>query len=199
VSDDTVFDEFMSDQASSPDRTSPNQQTRPDQQTPNPHAPNEQAPNQQAPNQPALPNAIEAAASAARPGGAAPRGASIPNHPIERSSTGLSPRVAAALCYAAAWVGALAFLTFERQSRFVRFHAWQSVLGLGGLFALGFGLWVLAMLMAFVSAGAFRVFAWMSEGVWVALVVTWGALLVSALRGSQWQLPLVGKMAARRA
>jgi uncharacterized membrane protein len=143
---------------------------------------------------------IVAPSTAPDQAGAAPAApAAATGLPRDRGSLGLPPRVAAALCYAAVWIGALAFLAFERQSRFVRFHAWQSLLGLGGLFALGFGLWLMAMLMAFVSAGAFRVFAWMSEGVWIALAVTWGTLLVTALRGSQWRLPLVGKIAARKA
>jgi uncharacterized membrane protein len=117
--------------------------------------------------------------------------------PIERSSLGLSPRAAAVLCYAAAWVSGLVMLAFERQSRLVRFHAWQSVLGLGGLFAIGFGLWTLGMFMAFVSTGLFRTVTWVSLGVWGVMAVAWLAGLVAAARGTRWRMPVIGAYAER--
>ncbi len=128
------------------------------------------------------------------PAGAGPGSAASP---AERSSLGLHARTAAALCYAAAWIGGLVFLAFERQSRFVRFHAWQSVLALGGLFLLGTGLWTLGMLMVFVSTGAFRALAWLSQIAWVAMGATWLVMMVSAFTGRRLRLPVVGKTAER--
>jgi uncharacterized membrane protein len=117
--------------------------------------------------------------------------------PIERSSLGLSPRAVAVLCYAAAWVSGLVILAFERQSRLVRFHAWQSVLGLGGLFGLGFVLWTTGMFMAFVSTGLFRTVTWVSLGVWAVMAVAWLAGVIAAARGTRWRMPVVGGYAER--
>jgi uncharacterized membrane protein len=50
----------------------------------------------------------------------------------ESSSTGLDPHVAAALAYLAGPFSGVLILLAERTSAYVRFHAWQSVIGLGG-------------------------------------------------------------------
>ena len=66
---------------------------------------------------------------------------------VEESSTGLTPRVAAVLAYLAGPFSGVLVLLAERTSGFVRFHAWQSVLGLGAL-----GLVVVMLLgLAFAS------------------------------------------------
>ena len=49
------------------------------------------------------------------------------------SSTGLDPAVAAALSYLAGPFSGVLVLLAERTNPFVRFHAWQSIIGLGGL------------------------------------------------------------------
>ena len=53
------------------------------------------------------------------------------------SSTGLTPQVAGALAYLAGpFLGALLLAT-EDSSRFVKFHAWQAIIGLGALLENG--------------------------------------------------------------
>jgi uncharacterized membrane protein len=120
-----------------------------------------------------------------------------PSHLSEQSSTGLPPRVAAVLCYAAAWVSGLVLLAIERESRFVRFHAWQSVLAFGGLTTLAIGCWIVTVLMAFVSPTAFRVMAWVTQIAWMVLIAAWLAAVVFAAQGKRWKMPLVGKRADR--
>ena len=44
------------------------------------------------------------------------------------SASGLSPRVAGAFCYPLSIVTGVLFLLIEKDNRFVRFHAWQSIL-----------------------------------------------------------------------
>ena len=51
----------------------------------------------------------------------------------EVSTTGLDAHIAAALAYLAGPFSGGLVLMAERTSGYVRFHAWQSVLGLGGL------------------------------------------------------------------
>lgn len=117
----------------------------------------------------------------------------------EVSSTGLSPRVAAILCYAAGWASGLVLLAIERQSRFVRFHAYQAVVGFGGLTLIAVTCWVLTILMAFLSPAAFRVMAVVTQVAWIALVVTWLFVVVEVSQGKRRKLPLVGKRAERAA
>jgi uncharacterized membrane protein len=50
----------------------------------------------------------------------------------EESSTGLDAHVAATLAYLAGPFSGVLILLAERTNSYVRFHAWQSVIGLGG-------------------------------------------------------------------
>ena len=75
----------------------------------------------------------------------------------EESSTGLTPRVAAVLAYLAGPFSGVLVLLAERTSGYVRFHAWQSVLGLGALGLVVVMLLGLAFASLVVSARAFFV------------------------------------------
>jgi hypothetical protein len=59
-----------------------------------------------------------------------------------KSSTGLDENIAGLLCYVAGWVTGIIFLVIEKDSKTVKFHAWQSIFTFGGLtiisIALGF-------------------------------------------------------------
>ncbi|MBA2301333.1 MAG: hypothetical protein H0W08_01715 [Acidobacteria bacterium] len=115
------------------------------------------------------------------------------------SSTGLEPQFAAALAYLAGPFSGVIILLAERTNRYVRFHAWQSIIGLGGLGILAVALLLSAFLGLFVSPGMFRTL-YVSAGVAaVVWVVAWGTCLVRAFGGSAWKLPLAGHYAERRA
>lgn len=114
------------------------------------------------------------------------------------STTGLDPNVASALAYLAGpFSGALVLLA-ERSNDDVRFHAWQSIIGLGALWAIGLALYVLAFAALFVSASGFRVLLWMAALVWAGWVVVWVICLLKAYTGQRWKLPLAGDYAERR-
>ena len=115
------------------------------------------------------------------------------------SSTGLPPNTAAALSYLAWWVSGLLFFLVERENRFVKFHAAQALVGLGALWALGFTMWVLAFGALFVSAGAFKIFLYLSYAAWLAGMITWAVCIVRAWKGDEFELPLVGGVARRMA
>jgi uncharacterized membrane protein len=115
------------------------------------------------------------------------------------SSTGLDRNFAAALAYLAGPFSGITVLLAERRNRYVRFHAWQAVLGLGGLGLLAF-LFLMGAFAGLVFSPV--VFTTLYRLAFVALaawVILWIALLVLAFRGSAWRLPLVGDAAARRA
>src|SRR4051812_10713441 len=73
------------------------------------------------------------------------------------SSTDLNPRTAAALAYLAGPFSGPLMLWVEREQPFVRFHAWQSVIGLGGLGLALLASYVLAAAAMLVSATAVTV------------------------------------------
>src|SRR5262249_19104269 len=94
-----------------------------------------------------------------------------PGQPAPLSSTGLSPHAASVLVYAAAWLSAIIFLTLERDSRLVRFHALQATLAFGGLCALGVLFGMLTVLSAFYSTTAFKIFAVACEAAFIVMAV----------------------------
>jgi uncharacterized membrane protein len=118
--------------------------------------------------------------------------------PRSASSTGLTPSLAAALAYLAGPFSGLVILLAEHTSGFVRFHAWQSVIGLGALALLAVGFLFLAFAGLLVSPGAFMVFYWMSALTAATWVVAWAICLVKAFGGEMWKLPWVGDRAENR-
>ena len=117
---------------------------------------------------------------------------------LGRTVWGLDPNVAAVLAYAIGWVSGIVFLVFE-PNKFVRFHAWQSVIGLGAIWALGVACYFAAFLVLSVSAAGFTAMLWMAMAICAVGLGAWGVCLYKAWIGEKWRLPVVGEMAERRA
>ncbi|HJR60278.1 MAG TPA: hypothetical protein VJ813_12785 [Vicinamibacterales bacterium] len=115
------------------------------------------------------------------------------------SSTGLEPQFAGALAYLAGPFSGIIILLAERTNRFVRFHAWQAIIGLGGLGVLSVALLLSAFLGLFLSPVLFKTL-YMSAGITAVLwLIAWGTCLVKAFGGAAWKLPFAGNFAERRA
>jgi uncharacterized membrane protein len=85
----------------------------------------------------------------------------------------------------------LLFLPAFRKHRFVRFHAWQSVL-LWGVF---FVLTIAALLLSNVAAAMlFLLFGILAS---LAMLFLWIVLSLKAWQGERFELPLFGELAAR--
>ena len=111
------------------------------------------------------------------------------------SATGLEPHFAAALAYLAGPFSGAVILMAERDNRYVRFHAWQAIIGLGGLGFLAGALLVLALMGLFLSPYAFTAFYWLAGLTTMTWLVAWAFCLVKAFGGSAWRMPLAGKYA----
>ncbi|HEX9369070.1 MAG TPA: protease complex subunit PrcB family protein, partial [Vicinamibacterales bacterium] len=70
--------------------------------------------------------------------------------PASPSSTGLDPRTASALAYLAGPFSGVLILLAESTNPDVRFHAWQSIVGLGGLGLAVLASYALAIVVLFV-------------------------------------------------
>jgi len=115
------------------------------------------------------------------------------------SSTGLDPNFAAALAYLAGPFSGILILLIERSNHFVRFHAWQSILGLGGLGLLSTGTLVFSFLTLLLSPVAFTVMYRFSELLAIGWVLAWVVCLIKAFGGARWHMPLAGRYAERLA
>jgi uncharacterized membrane protein len=115
------------------------------------------------------------------------------------SSTGLDPRTASALAYLAGPFSGGLILFAESTNQDVRFHAWQSIVSLGGLGLAVMASYVLAFIALFVSATAVSLMVGVATVIWVVLVIVWALCLWKALSGERWKLPLAGDYAERLA
>jgi len=96
-----------------------------------------------------------------------------------RSSTGLEENVAGFLCYLLWFVTGIVFLVVERESRFVKFHAKQSTITFLVLF-------VILLLIGWIPI--------IGAMVWILSLVLWLLLMIKALQGKRYSLPIVGKV-----
>jgi uncharacterized membrane protein len=102
----------------------------------------------------------------------------------EVSSTGLDPNLAGLLCYLLTFVTGIVFLIIEKENRFVRFHAYQSVAVFGALTVLS----LIAGLIPVIGTPI----SFLVGPVWLIL---WILLMVKAYQGERYKLPVAGDWA----
>jgi uncharacterized membrane protein len=122
-----------------------------------------------------------------------------------KSSTGLDDNVASLLAYLFQFLGGLIFFLIEKDSRFVRFHAMQSML-LSGAFWVGLiALWIVSFVLTLILGQLSGLLAGL---VWVItlllqLVLCVGGLIgfifcmIKAYQRQYFKLPLLGAYAEK--
>jgi len=101
----------------------------------------------------------------------------------ERSSTGLDENVAGFFCYLLGFITGIVFLVVEKRSGFVKFHAKQSTITFLILF-------VISLIIGWVPIIGFLVL--------ILSLILWLLLMIKALKGERYMLPIVGKMAEEK-
>ena len=140
----------------------------------------------------AQPEAVRAGNTAGEPGDwSPPVQAAIPPPPAPGTPpVGLGDRLAGAFAYFSC-VPALVFLFMKHYQRrkFVRFHAWQSV--------MFWGLVLVLLLLGLLGSTFGSLFVWFLLGGLGGLAVffTWGVLTTKALQGEWFRLPGVERLA----
>ncbi len=105
---------------------------------------------------------------------------------LGKTSTGLEANVAAALSYLGGFVTGIIFLLVEKDNRFVRFHAMQSIIVFGGFCVLE----VAFSFMPFIER--------LMPLLGLAAVVLWIVCMVKSYQGEKFKLPLVGDLAEQK-
>ncbi|HEY7357206.1 MAG TPA: DUF4870 domain-containing protein [Ktedonobacterales bacterium] len=105
------------------------------------------------------------------------------------SSIGIDPNIAAALGYF--WIIGLIFFLIEKQNKFVRFHALQSLF-------YGVGFWILSIILGIIGGYVFGL-SLLSDLLWVVWIVGAIYAAVQAYNGKWFKLPVVGDMAYNNA
>ncbi|MBA9088279.1 putative membrane protein [Fontibacillus solani] len=109
------------------------------------------------------------------------------NEHITPSSTGLDPKVAGLLCYVLGFITGIIFLIIEKQSKFVKFHAMQSIIIFGTLT-------VLNIILTYIP-----VIGWIASFIISPLsFILWIVLMLMALQGKTFKLPIAGDIAEKQ-
>lgn len=111
--------------------------------------------------------------------------------PYELTSLGIRARTAGWLSYLFLWVTGLIFLLLEKENRFVRFHAMQSILFFGALSIIE------VIIRFFETYSLFHIFGFgvISSVVGLAAFIYWIVLMVRASKGIYYKLPVIGDYA----
>jgi len=115
-----------------------------------------------------------------------------------KTSTGLQPNVAGLLAYLAGVITGIVFLVIEKENKFVRFHAMQSIL-----------VWVSLVIVSIVASivgailGHIPYVGWIiSMLVWLLITVLWLGLwlflMYKAYQGQLYKLPVIGDIAEKQ-
>lgn len=100
------------------------------------------------------------------------------------TSTGLDQNIAGLLAYLAGFISGIVFLIIEKENKFIRFHAWQSIMVFASIF-------VLAFILTFIPF----------IGIIFSLLLTpislvlWVFLMWKAYNGEMFKLPFIGDLA----
>ena len=102
---------------------------------------------------------------------------------LARMSLNLHPNVAGVLCYALWWITGVVILHMEKNNKFVRFHAIQSIVVFVPIHLLMIVFnWVFLPLGGLLSLAAF---------------VLWVLLMFKAYNGEMFKLPIAGDIAEK--
>jgi len=112
------------------------------------------------------------------------------------SNLGLAPNVGALLCYVPCCIGlifSIVVAIVEKQSRFLRFHAFQSLLLHAALVVCWVGLTILGFILGAIHLGLVMIPVQLLVG--LAVLGLHVLLMIKAYNNEQYELPTLGAMA----
>jgi uncharacterized membrane protein len=115
-----------------------------------------------------------------------------------QTNLGVSPNVGGLVCYLPCCIGlifSVVAVIVEKQSKFVRFHAFQSLLFHGAQVVLWVALMVLGLILGAIHLGLLILPIQVVLG--IAILGTHIFLMVKANGGEELELPVIGEMAKK--
>lgn len=107
---------------------------------------------------------------------------------LGKTSLGMTPNVEAGLSYLLGVITGIIFYVLEKENKFVRFHAMQSIIFCGAWIVLNVVLMIIPVL-GWILAALIN----------VAGVILWLIVLLKAFSGEQYKLPVIGDLAEKNA
>ena len=117
------------------------------------------------------------------------------------TNIGVAPNVGGLLCYIPCCIGflfSIVVAVVEKQSRFVRFHAFQSLLLHAGMFVIGIGFFFVSMAFQFANIGILTLLLLpIRLLLGLAFLAVLIVLMIKANGGEEFELPVIGEMARK--
>lgn len=119
---------------------------------------------------------------------------------MEKTSTGLEQNIAGLLCYAGLWVTGLVFFIIEKENRFVRFHAMQSIITFGALSIIqAIWRWIISSILHAITWRFIWFTRMINSLLWIGIVALAIFLIYKAYTNEQYKLPVIGDIAEQQA
>ena len=111
---------------------------------------------------------------------------------------GVAPNVGGLLCYAPCGIGlivSVVAVVIEKENRFLRFHAFQSLLVHAAAFVAWIALWILVLILSAVATLLGLVGTVLMFVFGVGLLGLVIVMMIKAYNGEEYALPTIGEMA----
>jgi uncharacterized membrane protein len=116
----------------------------------------------------------------------------------ERSSTGLDANIAGALSYFFGLLSGAVFFAIETDSRFVKFHAMQSMLASVAAIVIWIVYMVLASILVYIPVLGWLVMLLLWAGLALGMLGVWLFSMFKAFQGERFKLPYIGEVAEKQ-
>lgn len=104
-----------------------------------------------------------------------------------KTALGIDENIEGLLCYVLGFITGILFLVLEKENKFVRFHAMQSIVTF------------LAFLVVSIVLGFIPFLGWiLSVLIGLVALVLWLLLMFKAYQGEMYKLPIAGDMAEKQ-
>jgi uncharacterized membrane protein len=113
------------------------------------------------------------------------------------TSTGIEPNVAAALSYILGLITGIIFLVLEKDNRYIRFHAAQSIAVSVIIIAVSIAVSLVSGILAFIPVLGWILVLLLTLGLSIGTFILWVLLMYKAYQGEEWELPVAGNFARR--
>jgi len=113
------------------------------------------------------------------------------------TTTGFPANVAGALAYVLGPITGILFYILEKDNRFIRFHAAQSIAVSVLMIILSIVLGILGSVLAFIPLIGWGIAMLLSFGLSIVSLVLWLFLMWQAYKGLEWEAPIAGTFARR--
>ena len=102
----------------------------------------------------------------------------------KQTALGIGENIEGALCYVLGWITGILFLVLEKENKFIRFHAMQSLVVFLFLFVIN------------IFIGWVPIIGWLIALLTIPVgFILWILLIIKAFQGKLYKLPFAGKFA----